>query len=82
MNAVGFHNFLGKCGMEIIESVFPKSEMRHITAKQMEEAMTFEGSIGHEHIVQFLFNYLLELEKYEEGTETDQFSLAVTVSSV
>jgi hypothetical protein len=66
MNEVGFHNFMGKCGIDVVKSLFPRSEMRFVTAEQM-EGIVFEEPTGHEDTILYLYQYLNELEKYDEG---------------
>ena len=67
MNEVRLHSFMGNCGIDVVESIFPRSEMRRISAEQIKEAIAFEGSTGHEDIIMYFYDYLTELEKYEAG---------------
>ena len=67
MNEVGFHNFMGKCGIDVVKSLFPRCEMRFLTAGQMKEAIVFESPTCHKDTIVYLYQYLDELEKYDEG---------------
>ena len=67
MNEVRLHSFMGKCGIDVVEHIFPRCEMRRITAEQVKAAIVFEDSTGHEDIIVYFYDYLTELEKYEEG---------------
>ena len=67
MNEVGLHNFLGKCGPEVLESIFPTSEKRRITFEQVEHVMVLVETEGHEQTITYWFNYLHKLARYDAG---------------
>lgn len=67
MNEVDLHNFIGRCPCDTLESIFPSSGKRKITAEQIKEAIVFEESAGHEETIMLFYRYLLQLEKYEAG---------------
>ena len=67
MNEVGLHTFIGKCGAELIETLFPTSDKFRLTGEEMKEAIVFEESVGNEITIAMFFQYIDFLEKYEEG---------------
>ena len=67
MNEVGLHAFIGKCGAELIETLFPTSDKLRLTGEEMKEAIVFKESVGNEITIAMFFQYIDFLEKYEEG---------------
>ena len=61
------HSFLGRCGPDTLDSIFPSSEKRRITFDEMKEITVFEETEGHEETITYWHNYLLQLSKYEPG---------------
>ena len=58
MNEVGLHSFVGRCGSDVLESIFPTSDKQTITFEQMKEVMVFEQTEGHKQTITFWHNYL------------------------
>lgn len=67
MNEIGLHDFIGECGPQVLESIFPASEKRKITFEQLEHAMVLVETEGHEQTITYWFNYLCKLAKYDTG---------------
>ena len=67
MNEVGLHTFIGKCGADLVETLFPMSDKRRFTAKEIEEAIVFEEPEGNDITIAMFFQYIDFLEKYDEG---------------
>ena len=62
------HSFLGYCGSDTLNSIFPISEKQRITFEEMKEITVFEETEGHEQTITYWHNYLLLLSNYEPGT--------------
>ena len=67
MNEVGLHDFIGKCTPEVLDSIFPTSAKRRVTFEQVENAMIFVETEGHEQTISYWYNYLHKLAKYDTG---------------
>lgn len=67
MNEVCLHDFIGKCSMDDLSTVFPTCAMWYIKAEQVKDAIIFEESTGHEETIGYLYTYHLDLEKYKQG---------------
>ena len=68
MNEVSLHSFLGRCTIDMVESIFPTSDKRFMTASEVKDVMVFEDSEGNEQSITFWYEYLSYLEKYQTGT--------------
>ena len=67
MEEVHLHSFLGRCGSDTLNSIFPTSEKQRITFEEMKEIRVFEETEDHEQTITYWHNYLLLLSNYEPG---------------